>query len=177
MRDPESANVDGAIPSSEAKRPRSFRRPHPGSGRLHAGARVWRGGRTDTRRIRPAALLRESPRARPQPRHKAARRDSGPAVRAAFDRSVDVMVGRLRRKIEPDPKAPRLIVKPWRAATSSPPNCTRVRGRSPNIRRKTPRRIHAPTVTINPAVRVFPLWFCPLRTLAAIPSRTTSLTG
>jgi class 3 adenylate cyclase len=27
-----------------------------------------------------------------------------------FDRSVDVMVGRLRRKIEPDPKAPRLIV-------------------------------------------------------------------
>jgi class 3 adenylate cyclase len=28
----------------------------------------------------------------------------------SFDRSVDVMVGRLRRKIEPDPKAPRLIV-------------------------------------------------------------------
>jgi class 3 adenylate cyclase/predicted ATPase len=27
-----------------------------------------------------------------------------------FDRSVDVMVGRLRRKIEPDPKAPRVIV-------------------------------------------------------------------
>jgi TolB-like protein/Tfp pilus assembly protein PilF len=27
-----------------------------------------------------------------------------------FDRSIDVMVGRLRRKIEPDPKAPRLIV-------------------------------------------------------------------
>ena len=27
-----------------------------------------------------------------------------------FDRSVDVQVGRLRRKIEPDPKAPRLIV-------------------------------------------------------------------
>jgi class 3 adenylate cyclase len=27
-----------------------------------------------------------------------------------FDRSVDVMVGRLRRKIEPDPKSPRLIV-------------------------------------------------------------------
>jgi TolB-like protein/Tfp pilus assembly protein PilF len=27
-----------------------------------------------------------------------------------FDRSVDVMVGRLRRKIEPDPKAPHLIV-------------------------------------------------------------------
>jgi DNA-binding response OmpR family regulator len=27
-----------------------------------------------------------------------------------FDRSVDVMVGRLRRKIEPDPKAPRLIL-------------------------------------------------------------------
>ena len=27
-----------------------------------------------------------------------------------FDRSVDVMVGRLRRKIEPDHKAPRLIV-------------------------------------------------------------------
>src|SRR5262252_6931816 len=26
-----------------------------------------------------------------------------------FDRSIDVMVGRLRRKIEPDPKAPRLI--------------------------------------------------------------------
>ena len=27
----------------------------------------------------------------------------------AFDRSVDVLVGRLRRKIEADPKAPRLI--------------------------------------------------------------------
>src|SRR5574337_1339774 len=27
-----------------------------------------------------------------------------------FDRSVDVLVGRLRRKIEPDPKAPSLIV-------------------------------------------------------------------
>jgi DNA-binding winged helix-turn-helix (wHTH) protein len=27
-----------------------------------------------------------------------------------FDRSVDVLVGRLRRKIEPDPKEPRLIV-------------------------------------------------------------------
>ena len=27
----------------------------------------------------------------------------------AFDRSIDVLVGRLRRKIEPDPKAPRLI--------------------------------------------------------------------
>ena len=27
-----------------------------------------------------------------------------------FDRSVDVLVGRLRRKIEPDPKKPRLIV-------------------------------------------------------------------
>ena len=28
----------------------------------------------------------------------------------AFDRSIDVLVGRLRRKIEPDPKAPRLIM-------------------------------------------------------------------
>ena len=28
----------------------------------------------------------------------------------AFDRSVDVLVGKLRRKIEPDPKRPRLIV-------------------------------------------------------------------
>ncbi len=28
----------------------------------------------------------------------------------SFDRSVDVLVGKLRRKIEPDPKAPRLIV-------------------------------------------------------------------
>ena len=28
----------------------------------------------------------------------------------AFDRSIDVLVGRLRRKIEPDPKVPRLIV-------------------------------------------------------------------
>src|SRR6266849_2354623 len=27
----------------------------------------------------------------------------------AFDRSIDVLVGRLRRKIEPDPKTPRLI--------------------------------------------------------------------
>jgi adenylate cyclase len=27
-----------------------------------------------------------------------------------FDRSIDVLIGRLRRKIEPDPKAPRLIV-------------------------------------------------------------------
>ena len=27
-----------------------------------------------------------------------------------FDRSIDVMIGRLRRKIEPDPKAPQLIV-------------------------------------------------------------------
>lgn len=28
----------------------------------------------------------------------------------SFDRAIDVLVGRLRRKIEPDPKAPRLIV-------------------------------------------------------------------
>src|SRR6202041_3225064 len=27
-----------------------------------------------------------------------------------FDRSIDVLIGRLRRKIEPDPKAPQLIV-------------------------------------------------------------------
>ena len=27
-----------------------------------------------------------------------------------FDRSIDVLVGRLRRKIEPDPKQPRLVV-------------------------------------------------------------------
>ena len=27
-----------------------------------------------------------------------------------FDRSIDVLVGRLRKKIEPDPKQPRLIV-------------------------------------------------------------------
>ena len=28
----------------------------------------------------------------------------------AFDRSVDVLIGRLRRKVEPDPRTPRLIV-------------------------------------------------------------------
>jgi hypothetical protein len=48
-----------------------------------------------------------------------------------FDRSVDALVGRLRRKIEPDPKAPRIIVtipgegykftaKPQLAAASAP---------------------------------------------------------
>jgi DNA-binding response OmpR family regulator/class 3 adenylate cyclase len=38
-------------------------------------------------------------------RHAAAGRDVGP-----FDRSVDMLVARLRRKIEPDPKAPRFVV-------------------------------------------------------------------
>jgi DNA-binding response OmpR family regulator len=38
------------------------------------------------------------------------------------DRSVDVLMSRLRRKIEPEPKAPRIIVTCRARATSSPPS-------------------------------------------------------
>ena len=55
-----------------------------------------------------AAFVRGAGRAPPSRDHllqAVAGRDA-----EAFDRSIDVLVGRLRRKIEPDPKVPRLIV-------------------------------------------------------------------
>src|SRR5262249_12298371 len=44
-------------------------------------------------------------RSRDQLRHAVAGRGADP-----FDRSIDMLVARLRQKIEPDPKAPRFIV-------------------------------------------------------------------
>jgi Transcriptional regulatory protein, C terminal len=66
-----------------------------------------------------------------------------------FDRSVDVLVGKLRRKIEPDPKSPRLIVTvPARATAST--GCALRRRRSQNgtqtppwsAKRRESRRAH-----------------------------------
>src|SRR5262245_58823250 len=73
----------------------------------------------------------DSPRrvlSRDQLRHAVAGRDAEP-----YDRSVDMLVSRLRRKIEPDPKAPRFIlsvpgvgykfdVRPQSAANAKPLN-------------------------------------------------------
>ena len=97
--------ADGLKPLPEAAslvRPRSrFRRPH-------ACPRKWRG---DPLTRGELALLRVFV-TRPG---RVVSRDTLLDALAnrrfePFDRSVDVLIGRLRRKIEPDPKEPRLIV-------------------------------------------------------------------
>ena len=71
-------------------------------------ARIRRGNPAHARRVRAAACVRHPARTGRQPRRAVGR----PANRRfePFDRSVDALIVRLRRKIEPDPKEPRLIV-------------------------------------------------------------------
>ena len=108
MRDPEAADVNGAMPSSEAKAPALFAglildldactlaRDSGEAIQLTRGEfALLRFFATHPRRVLSRDVLLDA---------TAGRRFE------PFDRSVDVMVGRLRRKIEPDPKAPRLIV-------------------------------------------------------------------
>ena len=108
MRDPEAVDVDGAMPLSEAKAPVHFAglildldacTLARDSGEVIPLTRgefgllrmfVTRPGRV----IRRDTLLDALTNRRFEP----------------FDRSVDVLVGKLRRKVEPDPKHPRLIV-------------------------------------------------------------------
>jgi class 3 adenylate cyclase/predicted ATPase len=106
MRDPES--VDGAMPLSEAKAPVHF-------ADLILDLDACRLARESGEAIQLTrgefALLRffaSHPR-RVLSRDMLLDATAGRRFEP-FDRSVDVMVGRLRRKIEPDPKAPRLIV-------------------------------------------------------------------
>jgi class 3 adenylate cyclase len=108
MRDPASVDVDGAMPSSETKAPVHFAglvldldacmlsRDTGETVPLTRGEfALLRFFAIHPRRVLSRDLLLDA---------TAGRRFE------PFDRSVDVMVGRLRRKIEPDPKAPRLIV-------------------------------------------------------------------
>src|SRR5580704_19194323 len=108
MRDPASVDVDGAMPSSETKAPVHFAglvldldacmlsRETGETVPLTRGEfTMLRFFASHPRRVLSRDLLLDA---------TAGRRFE------PFDRSVDVMVGRLRRKIEPDPKAPRLIV-------------------------------------------------------------------
>src|SRR5271155_1638482 len=107
MRDPESIDVDGAMPLSEAKAPVHFAglildldactlaRESGEAVQLTRGEfALLRFFASHPRRILSRDMLLAAP---------------GGRRFEPFDRSVDVMVGRLRRKIEPDPKAPRLI--------------------------------------------------------------------
>jgi class 3 adenylate cyclase/tetratricopeptide (TPR) repeat protein len=108
MRDPEAADVNGAMPSSEATGPILFAglvldlnactlaRESGEAIQLTRGEfALLRFLATHPRRVLSRDMLLDA---------TAGRRFE------PFDRSVDVMVGRLRRKIEPDPKVPRLIV-------------------------------------------------------------------
>jgi DNA-binding response OmpR family regulator len=108
MRDSEAVDTDGAMPSSERKAPVRF------AGLildLDACMLSRDTGETVPLTRGEFALLRffvshpGSVLSRDTLLDATAGRRFEP-----FDRSVDVMVGRLRRKIEPDPKAPRLIV-------------------------------------------------------------------
>ena len=108
MRDPESVDVDDGAPSSEARAPVLFAglildfdactlaRESGEAIQLTRGEfALLRFFASHPRRVLSRDMLLDA---------TAGRRFE------PFDRSVDVMVGRLRRKIEPDPKAPRLIV-------------------------------------------------------------------
>jgi class 3 adenylate cyclase len=108
MRDPETIDVDGPMPSSEPTAPVHFAglildldactlaRESGEAIQLTRGEfALLRFFATHPRRVLSRDMLLDA---------TAGRRFE------PFDRSVDVMVGRLRRKIEPDPKAPLLIV-------------------------------------------------------------------
>ena len=108
MRDPEAVDIDGAMPLSEAK-----------ARVLFAGLILDLDACTLARESGEAIQLTRGEFAllrffASHPRRVLSRDmllDATAGRRfEPFDRSVDVMVGRLRRKIEPDPKAPRLIV-------------------------------------------------------------------
>jgi class 3 adenylate cyclase/tetratricopeptide (TPR) repeat protein len=108
MRDPEAVDVDGVMPLSEAKASVHF-----------AGLILDLDACTHARESGEAIQLTRGEFAllrffASHPRRVLSRDmllDATAGRRfEPFDRSVDVMVGRLRRKIEPDPKAPRLIV-------------------------------------------------------------------
>jgi class 3 adenylate cyclase/predicted ATPase len=108
MRDPEAVDVDGAMPSSEAKALVFF-----------AGLILDLDACTLARESGEAVQLTRGEFTllcffASHPRRVLTRDmllDATTGRRfEPFDRSIDVMVGRLRRKIEPDPKAPRLIV-------------------------------------------------------------------
>ena len=108
MRDPESVDVDGAMPLSEANAPVHF------AGLildLDACTLARESGEAIQLTRGEFALLRffaSHPR-RVLSRDMLLDATAGRRFEP-FDRSVDVMVGRLRRKIEPDPKTPRIIV-------------------------------------------------------------------
>jgi class 3 adenylate cyclase len=108
MRDPEAVDVDGAIPSSEATALVFFAdlildldactlaRESGEVIQLTRGEfTLLRFFASHPRRVLSRDMLLDA---------TAGRRFE------PFDRSIDVMVGRLRRMIEPDPKVPRLIV-------------------------------------------------------------------
>jgi class 3 adenylate cyclase/predicted ATPase len=108
MRDRESVDTNGAAPSSEIRVPVQF------SGLildLDACTLARESGETIPLTRGEFALLRFLVN---HPRRVLSRDTLLDAIAGRrlepFDRSVDVMVGRLRRKIEPDPKAPCLIV-------------------------------------------------------------------
>jgi TolB-like protein len=108
MRAPESVDNDSAAPSSEAKAAIHF------AGLildLDACTLARESGEAIPLTRGELALLRffVTHRARVLSRDMLLDATAGRRFEP-FDRSVDVMVGRLRRKIEPDPKAPRLIV-------------------------------------------------------------------
>jgi class 3 adenylate cyclase/predicted ATPase len=108
MRDPESVDVDGAMPLSEAKAPLHF------AGLildLDACTLARESGAAIQLTRGEFALLRffASHPGRVLSRDMLLDATAGRRFEP-FDRSIDVMVGRVRRKIESDPKAPRLIV-------------------------------------------------------------------
>jgi class 3 adenylate cyclase/DNA-binding winged helix-turn-helix (wHTH) protein len=108
MRDRESVDVDGATPSREANVPLRF------AGfilDLDACVLSRDTGETVPLTRGEFALLRSFATHPGRVLSRDALLDATAGRRfEPFDRSVDVMVGRIRRKIEPDPKAPRLIV-------------------------------------------------------------------
>ena len=75
-----------------------------------------------------------------------------------YDRSIDVLVGRLRRKIEPDPKVPRFIVtmvgEGYKFARSSATTIRRPRPRLTHPRRRSRVR-HRRSVAKRPSCRAW----------------------
>jgi adenylate cyclase len=106
MRDPESVDIDRATPPGEAEVSVRF-----AGFVLDLGALSRDTGETISLTRGEFALLRFFVTHPGRVLSRDALLDATAGRRfEPFDRSVDVMVGRLRRKIEADPKAPRLIV-------------------------------------------------------------------
>jgi Transcriptional regulatory protein, C terminal len=84
-----------------------------------------------------------------------------------FDRSIDVLIGRLRRKVETDPKTPRLIVTcPVRATAST--------GWFSSRRRSSSWMPIAPETARAPAPLASPSLYCRSPISAEIRSRSIS---